>query len=230
MSIRHPVRPPCLVRRLCLGCSRRPLWCYGCSPADVSSGSSSWMICSRYLRRCVLTLSFLPLPFTGFPRSWALEIHNRCMIQLLTDTSFVIMIFIYVVFHEARHTWDIPPRDRYYMRKLGFVFNIMFAEAACQSKLSLLFFTYKMIGAAKYGTFYSHYICLIILMSIVAICEVLFVILACLECRYVRLAMSCMRFMRRDLTSTAPSRQSGTAILHILTSASIVAYSFLSWA
>lgn len=105
--------------------------------------------------------------------------------QLLADTTFVIQIIVTVVFRGDRHIWDIPPKSLYTSQKLEFVYNIIFSQAACQSKLSLLFFTRKMVEPASFGVFYPHYICLITLMVIVALCQVLFVIVSCVECRYV---------------------------------------------
>lgn len=107
------------------------------------------------------------------------------MIQLLADASFVMQIVMTIVFHRNRHIWDIPPSYQYNMHKVAFVYNIVFAEGACQSKLSLLFFVHKMIGAAKHGSFYPHYICLLTLITIVALCQIMFVVLSCVECQYV---------------------------------------------
>lgn len=105
-------------------------------------------------------------------------------IQLFTDATFVMQMVVTIAFHRDRHIWDIPPSDKHQLYKIDFVYNIIFAQGACQSKLSLLFFSRKMIGAAKSGAFYPHYVCLLALITIVALCQVLFVIVSCVECQY----------------------------------------------
>lgn len=114
----------------------------------------------------------------------------------MTDATFIVQIFIVVVFHQNRHVWDIPPNDLYNAQKLAFIYNILFAQSACQSKLSLLFFSRKIIGTSNFGSFYPHYICLLALITVVTLCEIFFVILSCVECQYVDLLSdSCGKLM-----------------------------------
>lgn len=94
-------------------------------------------------------------------------------------------IFLVVVYRQNRHIWDIPPNLLTGGHKTAFIYLIIFAQAVCQSKLSLLFFTRRMIGDVNAGSFYVHYICLLMLMVIVAICQLLFVVITCVACRYV---------------------------------------------
>lgn len=106
---------------------------------------------------------------------------------MVTDTAFVIQIIRTITYHQNRHVWDIPPKTLYEGQKLLFIFNILFSQAACQSKLSLLLFTHKMIGNVRNGVFYACYIAILTLIAIVSLCEILFVILSCVMCQYVGL-------------------------------------------
>lgn len=111
----------------------------------------------------------------------------------------------------------------YNMEKLGFIYFVVFSQAACQSKLSLLFFTHKMIGTARLGIFYLHYIALMALIVIVALCQILFIVVSCIQCQYVQLS----RVFYIELTFVAHSKRFGILIRHTHISASIPAYSFL---
>lgn len=182
MSTRRRVHQRCRSPVLCLKYWWQCLWHCGCTLVGVSSGASSWMIYSQRLQRCV---RWSPLWARSFPPPSPLDVDSRRRLQLLADASFIIQIILVVVYHQDRHTWDIPLKDLHKSQKLGFIYSIVFAEAACQSKLSLLFFARIMIGDFRSNTFYPHYICLYTLVMTVTICQVLFVIVACVECRYV---------------------------------------------
>lgn len=69
-------------------------------------------------------------------------------------------------------------------RKYTFIYDILFSQAACQIKLSLLWFSRRLIGVASGGIFRSSYASLIALLVIVGMCEILFIIVSFLECRY----------------------------------------------
>ena len=65
------------------------------------------------------------------------------------------------------------------------MYDFIFSQAACQLKLSILWFSRRLIGKAAHGLFRPHYIALIVMLVIVALFEGLFIIVDVLQCRYV---------------------------------------------
>ena len=64
-------------------------------------------------------------------------------------------------------------------------YHLQYTQAACQCKLSVLFFSKRLIGRANIGSFRIHFVILVLLITIVSLCEVLFIIFSFVLCQYV---------------------------------------------
>lgn len=81
-----------------------------------------------------------------------------------------------------RHSWDIPPHMYREAIKLDWIYDELFVQAACQAKLSLLFFCWRLIGRALQRV---QFTLMIGLMAFVVFCQIMFPVVSVLECRYV---------------------------------------------
>ena len=111
------------------------------------------------------------------------------MVNGFNQSLTVGVLILLTVAHQSvgwsRHTWDVPPAMMVQLLRFNFAYEILFSQAACQTKLSLLWFTRRLMGRANTGRFYPHFVALIILMVIVALCQILFIIISFVLCRYV---------------------------------------------
>lgn len=73
----------------------------------------------------------------------------------------------------------------YTTTKLDYIYNILFSQAACQSKLSILWFTRRLVGNAFSSIFNFYYLAMIFLTVLVFLDDVVYLIVSLAECRYV---------------------------------------------
>ena len=92
-------------------------------------------------------------------------------------------IIAYEHFGWDRHLNDVKNKSR--AIKVTFAYNIVIAEAECFSKLSLLWFSRRLVGRASSGAFRTYYRALMALMTIISLLIVSFLIVSVVECRYV---------------------------------------------
>lgn len=88
-------------------------------------------------------------------------------------------------FGFKRHIWDIPMTWLPDLQKLNFTFQILFSAASSTTKLSLLWFCKRLIGAGSKGLYRGYHMFLIGCMVFVGICWILFEIVSLAQCRYV---------------------------------------------
>ena len=105
--------------------------------------------------------------------------------QVLTIGTLILAIVAAQYYGWNRHSWDMPQSMLIKASKSNFVYDILYSQAACQAKLSVLWFTHRLIGRANKGIFYPHFVAFVLLVTIVALCEVLFIIVSFVLCRYV---------------------------------------------
>lgn len=78
--------------------------------------------------------------------------------------------------------WDIPPSWLPTVNKLNLAFQMLFSLSSSITKLSLLWFCKRLLGAGSKGLYSSYNIVLIIGMVIVAICCLLFLFISVFQC------------------------------------------------
>ena len=105
--------------------------------------------------------------------------------QLLTLGTLIIIIVSATNFGVGTmHVYDLTENQITKAMQLNLMFDIFFSQSACQTKLAVLWFSKRLIGKAYKGVFYPHFIALVVLFVIVAVCEVLFIIVSLVLCRY----------------------------------------------
>ena len=82
------------------------------------------------------------------------------------------------------HTKDNTPETLIKNGQGSFSYDMLFFSSLCQLKLSLLFFSRRLIGKASVGRFRPHYIMNIILITIVSLLEVVTIVGSVCTCRY----------------------------------------------
>ncbi|PYI15296.1 integral membrane protein [Aspergillus japonicus CBS 114.51] len=86
----------------------------------------------------------------------------------------------------TRHIWDIPPSWLPAVNKLNLAFQMLFSLSSSITKLSLLWFCKRLLGAGSKGLYSSYNIVLIIGMVIVLICCLLFLFISIFQCSPIR--------------------------------------------
>lgn len=84
-----------------------------------------------------------------------------------------------------RHVWDIPMGWLPTVQKLNLTFQILFSGASSTTKLSILWFCKRLLGAGSKGLYRTYDILLITAMVFVTICWLLFEFISIFQCRYV---------------------------------------------
>lgn len=84
-----------------------------------------------------------------------------------------------------RHVWDIPMSWLPTAQKLNLVFQILFSGASMTTKLSILWFTKRLLGAGSKGLYRTYYILLVAGMVFVTVCWLLFEFVSIFQCLYV---------------------------------------------
>lgn len=104
------------------------------------------------------------------------------LFQVFAVSGYIIVLVMEQHYGFNRHSWDIPPAMYRTVVRLNWIYDELFVQAACQAKLSLLLFCWRLIGRAFQRI---HYILVMSLIVFVVLCEIMFVIVSVLECRYV---------------------------------------------
>lgn len=84
-----------------------------------------------------------------------------------------------------RHTVDIPPHMLYHAQEMNYIYNLLFGEASYFTKLSVLWFSRRLVGKAFHSPFDPHRIALIFLFSFSVVCLTTYIIVMLVGCRYV---------------------------------------------
>ncbi|KAJ9227202.1 hypothetical protein DTO027B5_791 [Paecilomyces variotii] len=85
-----------------------------------------------------------------------------------------------------RHIWDVPLEWIPTSEKLNMMFQVFFSFASTLTKLSLLWFCRRLLGAGIKGAFRSFNLCLIAAMFVVAAMCITFVCMTIFQCNPVR--------------------------------------------
>ncbi|OJJ41408.1 hypothetical protein ASPWEDRAFT_99978 [Aspergillus wentii DTO 134E9] len=86
----------------------------------------------------------------------------------------------------TRHLWDVPLPWLSTAKKLNLLFQILFSLCSSITKLSLLWFCKRLIGAGSKGVYRSYSIVLIAAMVFVTICCLLFLFISIFQCNPIR--------------------------------------------
>lgn len=97
-------------------------------------------------------------------------------------SAYIVMLVMEDCYGYNRHSWDIPPAMYRTALRLNWVYSELFVQAACQAKLSLLLFCWRLVGR---GFSRAHSLLVVGLMIIVILCEVVYLTVSLLLCRYV---------------------------------------------
>ncbi|EAW24072.1 uncharacterized protein NFIA_036440 [Aspergillus fischeri NRRL 181] len=81
-----------------------------------------------------------------------------------------------------RHMWDVPPTWLSTVSKLNLVFQILFSLASSVTKLSLLWFCKRLLGAGSKGLYRTYNWCLIGGMAFVSLSCALFLLFSIFQC------------------------------------------------
>ncbi|KAH1499024.1 hypothetical protein LV164_004613 [Aspergillus fumigatus] len=81
-----------------------------------------------------------------------------------------------------RHMWDVPPTWLSTVSKLNLVFQILFSLASSVTKLSLLWFCKRLLGAGSKGLYRTYNWCLIGGMAFVSLTCALFLLFSIFQC------------------------------------------------
>ncbi|KMK59318.1 integral membrane protein [Aspergillus fumigatus Z5] len=81
-----------------------------------------------------------------------------------------------------RHMWDVPPMWLSTVSKLNLVFQILFSLASSVTKLSLLWFCKRLLGAGSKGLYRTYNWCLIGGMAFVSLTCALFLLFSIFQC------------------------------------------------
>lgn len=90
-----------------------------------------------------------------------------------------------------RHAWDVPLQWLPDSLKMRMAFQITFTVASCFTKLSLLWFCRRILGAGIKGPFRVFNYCLIGAMALVFILALIFILLTIFTCMYVVIFQTC---------------------------------------
>ncbi|KAL2814581.1 hypothetical protein BJX63DRAFT_193130 [Aspergillus granulosus] len=82
-----------------------------------------------------------------------------------------------------RHIWDVPLEWIPTVSKLNLTFQILFSLACSLTKLSLLWFCKRLLGAGSKGLSSPYNIAMIIAMVVVGLSSVLFILFSIFQCR-----------------------------------------------
>ncbi|KAF9890973.1 hypothetical protein FE257_005230 [Aspergillus nanangensis] len=85
-----------------------------------------------------------------------------------------------------RHIWDVPPDWLPTISKLNLAFQILFSWSSSWTKLSLLWFCKRLLGAGSKGLYWSYNLGLIAAMVFVGVCCAMFLFLSIFQCNPVR--------------------------------------------
>lgn len=107
-------------------------------------------------------------------------------------------------FGFKRHTWDIPMAWLPGLQKLNFTFQILFSAASSTTKLSLLWFCKRLIGAGGKGLYRGYNIFLIACMVFIGVCWALFESVSLGQCRYVFIVLPKLFFLFVKMVVTDP--------------------------
>lgn len=83
-----------------------------------------------------------------------------------------------------RHMWDIPPAVLSKGLEYTYIYDLFFFHATCLTKLSILWFSRRLVGPTSRGIFRHYYAALVALMSFVGLFDVAYMITIFLMCRY----------------------------------------------
>lgn len=83
-----------------------------------------------------------------------------------------------------RHIWDIPMSWLPTVQKLNLSFQTLFSVSSSFTKLSLLWFCKRLVGAGSKGLYRTYYFVLVGAMTFVAVCCALFELISIFQCRY----------------------------------------------
>ncbi|GFF22079.1 hypothetical protein IFM61606_01218 [Aspergillus udagawae] len=81
-----------------------------------------------------------------------------------------------------RHMWDVPPTWLTTVSKLNMVFQILFSLSSSVTKLSLLWFCKRLLGAGSKGLYRTYNWCLIGGMAFVSLTCALFLLFSIFQC------------------------------------------------
>ena len=85
-----------------------------------------------------------------------------------------------------RHIWDIPMSWLPTVQKLNLSFQTLFSVSSSFTKLSLLWFCKRLLGAGSKGLYRTYYFVLVGAMTFVAVCCALFELISIFQCRPIR--------------------------------------------
>lgn len=86
-----------------------------------------------------------------------------------------------------RHIYDIPMTWLPTVQKLNLSFQTLFSVSSSFTKLSLLWFCKRLLGAGGKGSYRAYYWVLVGAMVFVGVCCLLFEFISIFQCRYVLL-------------------------------------------
>ena len=90
------------------------------------------------------------------------------------------------------------------LQKLNFTFQILFSAASSTTKLSLLWFCKRLIGAGGKGLYRGYNIFLIACMVFIGVCWALFESVSLGQCRYVFIVLPKLFFLFVKMVVTDP--------------------------
>lgn len=171
--------------------------------------------------------------------SLGLRLYTRGYIKRLfgTDDAFMIASTVFAVamytaaliaslcFGVNRHTVDIPPAMLYKLEKTNYIYNFLFVEATYMSKLSLLWFSWRLVGNALNYGFDLRRLALGFLFVFAVVSDITYIVVALLGCRYALANLRSCLTASHVLTTAAPSRPPGTRLSTTRTNASTLVFS-----